>query len=738
MFVCKVNVILEEASGYVTLDWTVTVHVGNIGTASHTTRDIKRTRSCMWEDILLTSMFEFHPVIRCNDWCEFHPVIRCNDWCEFHSVIRCNDWCEFHPVIRCNDWCEFHSVIRCNDWCEFHSVIRCNDWCEFHPVIRCNDWCEFHPVIRCNDWCEFHPVIRCNDWCLSHYTKVIENVEDSVVFDETQLSHWATNTISTDTVISLGNKYHLDRHSYLTGQQIPSRQTQLSHWATNTISTDTVISLGNKYHLDRHSYLTGQQIPSRQTQLSHWATNTISTDTVISLGNKYHLDRHSYLTGQQIPSRQTQLSHWATNTISTDTVISLGNKYHLDRHSYLTGQQIPSRQTQLSHWATNTISTDTVISLGIKYHLDRHSYLTGQHIPSRQTQLFPTDKHFVIWQHFRQINETLQRMFEWPVARPIEAEEVIDIQIYNFNKYLSNRLVGTFRMILQELIEVGCVKISDCLLDTNNVVMKTTVTFELSYNAPDGSVGPWQKGGFEKLKSRELRRGLNQEERMNELNKLDESTGGCDTDKESDSVTLSPSLSIKGSMISLASKSSTSKSPKSPGSKTLGSVVKLTMMKRSKQTVSDPEEDRITLTDQPDPVYNLISPIDSSDLDVKAAEVASMLARTNRNMDQDETSTVELPIPLAVQGKRGRSSLMSDDVMMKAQDFQVCITILEARQLAGLNMDPVVCVQVGDQKKFTSVKESTNCPYYNEYFVFDFHMPPLMLFDKIITLSVSV
>ncbi|XP_039959454.1 otoferlin-like [Bactrocera tryoni] len=73
---------------------------------------------------------------------------------------------------------------------------------------------------------------------------------------------------------------------------------------------------------------------------------------------------------------------------------------------------------------------------------------------------------------------------------------------------------------------------------------------------------------------------------------------------------------------------------------------------------------------------------------------------------------------------------------LKSQDFQVCITVIEARQLPGLNMDPVVCIQVGDQKKYTSVKESTNCPYYNEYFVFDFHMPPVMLFDKIITLSV--
>lgn len=54
---------------------------------------------------------------------------------------------------------------------------------------------------------------------------------------------------------------------------------------------------------------------------------------------------------------------------------------------------------------------------------------------------------------------------------------------------------------------------------------------------------------------------------------------------------------------------------------------------------------------------------------------------------------------------------------LKAQDFQVCLTIIEARQLAGLNMDPVVCIQVGDQKKYTSVKESTNCPYYNEVII---------------------
>ena len=37
---------------------------------------------------------------------------------------------------------------------------------------------------------------------------------------------------------------------------------------------------------------------------------------------------------------------------------------------------------------------------------------------------------------------------------------------------------------------------------------QTKVTFELTYNAPDGSVGSWQTGGFEKLASDEYRRPL--------------------------------------------------------------------------------------------------------------------------------------------------------------------------------------------------------------------------------------
>ncbi|NWX26167.1 OTOF protein, partial [Notiomystis cincta] len=67
---------------------------------------------------------------------------------------------------------------------------------------------------------------------------------------------------------------------------------------------------------------------------------------------------------------------------------------------------------------------------------------------------------------------------------------------------------------------------------------------------------------------------------------------------------------------------------------------------------------------------------------------------------------------------------------------QIAITIIEARQLVGENIDPVVIIEIGDEKKQTTVKEGTNAPFYNEYFMFDFVGPQVLLFDKIINISV--
>uniref|UniRef100_A0A8C2FXN6 Fer-1 like family member 6 n=1 Tax=Cyprinus carpio TaxID=7962 RepID=A0A8C2FXN6_CYPCA len=67
---------------------------------------------------------------------------------------------------------------------------------------------------------------------------------------------------------------------------------------------------------------------------------------------------------------------------------------------------------------------------------------------------------------------------------------------------------------------------------------------------------------------------------------------------------------------------------------------------------------------------------------------------------------------------------------------KISINITEARQLVGDNIDPSVVIEIGDEKKQTSVKEGTNAPFYNEYFVFDFFCNQDIFLDKVIKLSV--
>uniref|UniRef100_A0A6I8SSE2 Fer-1-like family member 6 n=1 Tax=Xenopus tropicalis TaxID=8364 RepID=A0A6I8SSE2_XENTR len=93
-------------------------------------------------------------------------------------------------------------------------------------------------------------------------------------------------------------------------------------------------------------------------------------------------------------------------------------------------------------------------------------------------------------------------------------------------------------------------------------------------------------------------------------------------------------------------------------------------------------------------------------------------------------------LSLCMQSKRAKLVPKIHEGETKIQTYQIAITITEARQLIGENIDPVVIIEIGDDKKQTTVKEGTNAPFYNEYFVFDFIGPQEQLFDKIIRLSV--
>ncbi|XP_029357924.1 fer-1-like protein 4 [Echeneis naucrates] len=72
----------------------------------------------------------------------------------------------------------------------------------------------------------------------------------------------------------------------------------------------------------------------------------------------------------------------------------------------------------------------------------------------------------------------------------------------------------------------------------------------------------------------------------------------------------------------------------------------------------------------------------------------------------------------------------------KVQSFQVNVNILEAQKLVGVNINPAVFIRVGDQKKHTSTQKSTNCPFYNENFQFEFQDAPQIFFDKVIEIKV--
>uniref|UniRef100_A0A1A9V0I0 C2 domain-containing protein n=1 Tax=Glossina austeni TaxID=7395 RepID=A0A1A9V0I0_GLOAU len=103
---------------------------------------------------------------------------------------------------------------------------------------------------------------------------------------------------------------------------------------------------------------------------------------------------------------------------------------------------------------------------------------------------------------------------------------------------------------------------------------------------------------------------------------------------------------------------------------------------------------------------NGVSGVGERGVDATPGAESSCFSHSNQSSDMEDISHID-------KGKMIKQITRTAD-HLKSQDFQVCITIIEARQLPGLNMDPVVCIQVGDQKKYTSVKESTNCPYYNE------------------------
>ncbi|KAM9062593.1 otoferlin isoform 6-T6 [Sarcophilus harrisii] len=274
--------------------------------------------------------------------------------------------------------------------------------------------------------------------------------------------------------------------------------------------------------------------------------------------------------------------------------------------------------------------------------------------------------------------------FRWPVGSNIDGNEMLEIQVFNYSKVFSNKIIGTFRMVLQQVVEEGYLEVTDTLIDDNNSTIKTSICVEVWYQAADGTVGSWNEGEF----------------------LGDDSLQGEEKDSQETDGLLPGSH--RGS--------------RQPGEKSFRRAGK-SVFSAMKLGKSRPHKEEQQRQDEP-------AVLEMEDLDRLAIHLGD-------GLDPDSISLASVTaLTTNVSNKRSKPDIKMEPSAGRPMDYQVSITVIEARQLVGLNMDPVVCVEVGDDKKYTSMKESTNCPYYNEYFVFDFHVSPDVMFDKIIKISV--
>ncbi|XP_023662401.2 otoferlin isoform X2 [Paramormyrops kingsleyae] len=273
--------------------------------------------------------------------------------------------------------------------------------------------------------------------------------------------------------------------------------------------------------------------------------------------------------------------------------------------------------------------------------------------------------------------------FRWPVASKIDENEMLEIQVFNFSKVFSNRLIGTFRMVLQKVAEEAQLEVSDTLIDDNNTAIRTNITIEIRYQPLDGTMCTWNDGEF--------------------LDVPDDPDG---TVRFETSSLLSGYSNGSGTSLGKASHGLPVLRKAGKG---VFSAMKLGKSRASKEKKGD---------------------------DLAFLETEDLNRKSSRK-DPDSISVASVTaVTTNVSNKRSKPDIKMEPTIGRPVDYQISVTVIEARQLAGANMDPVVCVEVGDEKKYTSAKESTNSPYYNEYLVFDFHMSPDFMFDKILKISV--
>ncbi|XP_074068175.1 fer-1-like protein 4 [Macrotis lagotis] len=146
--------------------------------------------------------------------------------------------------------------------------------------------------------------------------------------------------------------------------------------------------------------------------------------------------------------------------------------------------------------------------------------------------------------------------------------------------------------------------------------------------------------------------------------------------------------------------------------------------------------------------FQELEPQESGGLDRRAAALGQRLAQglgppQEEEDDDDEWDLEEEPeddisgVVFSPIKSRARDISRRDSHQVpKAQAFQVGVTVLEAQKLVGVNINPYVVVRVGEQRRETAKQRGTNCPFFNEHFLFEFRETRERLHELLMEISV--
>ncbi|VEN55155.1 unnamed protein product, partial [Callosobruchus maculatus] len=61
--------------------------------------------------------------------------------------------------------------------------------------------------------------------------------------------------------------------------------------------------------------------------------------------------------------------------------------------------------------------------------------------------------------------------FDWPIGRPVEEDELLLIELFSRSRLFADKLIGSYRLILEGVVKEKNVTVCDSLFDVNNKVL---------------------------------------------------------------------------------------------------------------------------------------------------------------------------------------------------------------------------------------------------------------------------